>query len=103
MKDYSHLNPRNTPIVEVEWQDIVSVENYNDDEDSQSIEVISVGYLLEDTPTDVKIAGSYVWREERWSDKQSFPKTPPEVSVVKDQANAPERKLTEIGEEDVDS
>ena len=97
--DYSHLNPTNTPIVKVDWHDIVSVQNYNEDEGAQSIEVASVGWLLDDSPTAVTIASSYVWREERWSDQQTFPKAPPEITIIKDQAPRPPRELKEIGEE----
>ena len=85
--DYSHLTPNNTPIVQVNWHDIVTKENYNEDEETQAIEVASVGWLLEDTPTEIKIATTYVWREERWSDQCSFPKAPPEIVVIKDQVD----------------
>jgi len=96
--DYSHLTPTNTPIVRVDWHDIVSADNYNEDERAQSVEVASIGWLLEDAPTAVTIAGSYVWREERWSDQQTFPKAPPEITVIKDQAPPVKRDLTEIGD-----
>ena len=96
---YDHLTPMNTPIVRINWHDIVSVENYNEDENAQPIEVSSIGWLLEDSPTSITIAGTYVWREERWSDQQTLPKLPPEIEVIQDQAPAPKRKLKEIGEE----
>ncbi|MCK4500178.1 hypothetical protein KAU11_06745 [Candidatus Babeliales bacterium] len=84
--DYSHLTPTNTPIIQVNWWDIVKGDNYNEDDNVQTIEVISVGWLLEDSATEVKIASTYVWREERWSDQHAFTKSPPEIEPVKDQS-----------------
>ena len=53
--DYSHLTPTNTPIITVAWHDIVARDNYNEDEEAQTIEVTSVGWLLAETPTEIKI------------------------------------------------
>ena len=96
MADYSHLTPNNTPLVQVNWMDIVQGDNYNEDDDVQGIEVSTIGWLLDDNMQEVVIASTYVWREERWSDQHAFPKAEPEVVIVKDNAPAIERQLVDI-------
>ena len=90
---YEDLTPENTPIVRVNWSDIVTVDNWGeDDETVQPIESLTIGYLLEDTPTMVVVAASYDYRAERWGTKHAFPKTPPEIVVILDQVPAKERE-----------
>ena len=94
--NYDHLTPQNTALVIVAWLDIVKGDNYNEDEDVQTVEVSTAGWLLADNPKEVVIAGSYVWREERWADQHAFPKAEPEIEVVKDNCPRPERELVDI-------
>ena len=90
--DYSALHPGNTPIVKVQWQDIMFLDNWGDeDETVQPVESATVGYLLEDSPTLVVIASSYDYRAERWASIHAFPKSPPEIAVIKDQVEAIKR------------
>ncbi len=85
MPDYSGLKPHNTPIVTVHWSDIVSEDNWGqDDEVTQPIECVTVGWLLEETPTMIIVGSSYDFREDRWGSKHAFPKNPPEISTVKE-------------------
>ena len=86
--DYSALNPGNTPIIVVSWQDIVFNDVWGEDDDTvQPIESATVGYLLEDSPTVIVIASSYDFRAERWGSVHAFPKSPPEIVMIKDQVN----------------
>ena len=91
--DYSALHPGNTPIVKVQWSDILFMDNWGEDDESvQPVESATVGYLLEDSPTIVVVASSYDYREERWASIHAFPKAPPEIEVILDQVPTKERK-----------
>lgn len=91
--DYSALHPGNTPIVKVKWQDILFLDNWGEEDESvQPVESATVGYLLEDTPTTIVVASSFDYRNDRWSTIHAFPKSPPEIEVIIDQAPMEERK-----------
>ena len=62
----------------VAWYDIVATENWNDEEIPDYITVWTSGWLLEDTPQCLRIASSYNWEDEKWSDIHTFPKGLPE-------------------------
>jgi len=99
--DYEGMTPENTPIVRINWRDIVTVDNWGDDDEvAQPIECVTIGYLIGETATDITVAASYDYREERWGTKHSFPKTPPEMVMIKDQAPAVARELEEIWEKE---
>lgn len=91
MTDYSHLTPDNTPIVKVLWFDIVSVDNWNEDENAEIATITTIGWLLENNPKWVKVAGSYSWDDGSWSSQTVFPKGEPDVEIVVDQVGTIER------------
>lgn len=84
MSDYSHLTPQNAKIVTVDWEDIVFSDKWSgDEEDTQPVEVITLGWLLEETPTMLVVAGSYNYREEQWATVHSFSKKAPAITVIR--------------------
>ena len=82
MSDFSGMTPSNTDIVVVEWEDIQSADNWNDDEVPETYGAKSVGWLLEDSAKHVILATSYSDDDERWSGYLTIPKLPPTVVVV---------------------
>ena len=96
--DYSNLKPDNTPIVVIGWSDIVFDDQWeeNPEDAVQPVESVTVGYLLEDSATMVVVASSYDYRADRWASIHAFPKRIPDVTIIKDQAPAVARHLTDI-------
>jgi len=89
---YDHLTPQTTPIVEIRWEDIYFDDAWNDDGDMvQPKESVTVGYLLEDSPTKVVVASSYCYKDEQWATIHAIPKAQPEVLVVHDRVPEKER------------
>ena len=82
MADYSHLSPENTDVVIVNWPDIQTVANWNEDEEPDIVTVSTLGWILEDDPKWIKVAGSYSWEAEQWSDIHSFPRHAPGIVVI---------------------
>jgi hypothetical protein len=84
---YDHLEPKDCRIVKVEWRDIIFNDAWNDDSpDLDTPDGVQLGYLLEDGPHDVVIAGGYNYTDEKWCTIHAFPKTPPEVIPVVQEA-----------------
>ena len=77
------MNPNTAKLVRVNWHDYISVSNWNDeDDDIRPPAISSIGYLIEETPTEIIVATSYNWDDDRWSDFTAFPKTPPEIQEI---------------------
>ena len=85
---YDHLNPSNTPIVEIRWEDIYFDDSWDEDSDGmvQPKECITVGYLLEDSPTKVVVGSTYDFNGEKWATIHAIPRVSPEAAAVKDQS-----------------
>ena len=81
MSDYdANLNPKNTPKVLIEWEDIHYGDRWNDDDEVQPVESLSLGWLLEETEAMIVVASSYAWREQHWGGLTAFSKIPPRVT-----------------------
>jgi hypothetical protein len=77
--------PALADLVEIRWSDIVTDDAWGDDEGPlHPVESLTVGYLLEETPTMIVIASSYDFRAETWGTKHSFPKNPPEITTIRE-------------------
>ena len=74
--------PSECRIVKVSWEDIVSVSNWNDDEDIGTRTCLTIGWLLEESETRIVLATSYDYEEERWADFTVLPKIGPSVEGV---------------------
>jgi len=85
MTDYSDKTPGNTPIVCVDWSDIVGPEEWNDEGGGQIWDFVAVGWLLEDSEKQIVIAGFYSHDTQEWKSKHAFPKLPPQIIAVRDQ------------------
>lgn len=79
MSDWDSLCPADCPVVRVEWVDITEYSQWNEDEDVQTTDVVTVGWLLEDSTQRVVVAGTYSYTDEKWASVVAFPKHPPEV------------------------
>lgn len=82
MNNYDHLTPLNTRPVLVRWEDIVAADNWNEDDILQPIEVVTLGWLLEDSPTQMVIASTYNYKEEQWATLHALPKVMPTVEDI---------------------
>jgi len=79
------MNPNNTPLVRVDWEDICMVDNWGPEEEEVSTkESYLVGHLLADTPASLIIGSSYDWQEETWGTLHAIPKMPPLVTVIRE-------------------
>ena len=77
------LTPDSAPLVLVEWSDFTAVDNWNAIEPVQDCQLVSVGWLLEDTPIRIVIARDYDYIEDRFSSFLVLPKRTPEVRKLK--------------------
>ncbi len=69
----------------VKWEDIYTCDNWGEgDETVQPVECMTVGFLLEETKSMVVIGSSYDYRSERFGTIHAFPKTKPEVILIKE-------------------
>jgi len=83
MTDYSHLTPENAPLIIVDWEDIYFSDNWDEDgEIVQPRESKTVAYLLEDSESQLVIASSYSWRDDRWATVHAIPKMPPKYITL---------------------
>jgi len=82
MSSWDHLTPADCPVVRVDWVDITEYSQWNSEEDVQTTDVVTVGWLLEDSPQQVVVAGSYSYTDDAWASVVTFPKTPPEVTTL---------------------
>ena len=80
---YNTLDPNCVRLVRVDWEDIVFMDNWNDDETVQPQESTTVGYLLDETPTMIVIGGSYNWRDATWGTIHAISKAKPRITVLK--------------------
>ena len=78
------LTPETAKLVRINWQDILFEDSWNDDQEPvQPVECMTVGFLIEDTPTMITVAGSYDYRAEQWATIHSFPKGKPTKEELK--------------------
>jgi len=93
---YDHLTPAQCPVVKVDWADITEFPQWNDREDVQTTDVVTTGWLLEDSPKWIVVASSYSYTDETWASVCIFPTQMPAVTylgpapVVDDGDDSPE-------------
>lgn len=77
------LTPETARLVVVAWEDIVQYQDWNEwSESHDTLTVKTVGWLIEETPRKIVVAGSYNYADEQWADLHAFPKMPPELFHV---------------------
>jgi len=77
------LTPNDCQLVEVEWEDITGLDNWNDDDGPfQPTSIVSVGWLLEDNVKWLTIATSYDHTNSKWASITVIPKLPPVVKPL---------------------
>ena len=77
------MNPNNTPIVRIDWEDIAMEDNWGpEDEGVGTKECYLLGHLLVDTPAYVIIGSAYDWQEGTWGTLHALPKLPPVITVL---------------------
>lgn len=83
MSDAESLSPRECRLVEVEWEDITGLDNWNEDDGPfQPTSIVSVGWLLEDNAKWLTIATSYDHTNSKWASITVIPKLPPVVKFL---------------------
>jgi hypothetical protein len=82
MSNYDHLTPSNARPVIARWEDIMFSDNWNEDEMSQVIECVTMGWLLEETATQMIVASSYNWKDGEWATIHALPKVTPTVEEI---------------------
>jgi hypothetical protein len=71
--DYT-TTPESAPFVQVEWEDITFVDNWNEDvEEFNTLTCSHFGFLLEKGPRKVVIAHGYDWDSGKWVSIHTFP------------------------------
>ena len=79
------LTPQTATLVQVDWSDIVADDNWDGGEGLiQPVEAVTVGWLIDESPTMVTIASSYDYRAQQWASLHTFPKTPPQITKIKE-------------------
>lgn len=77
------LTPTTAKIVFVEWEDIQSHEDWNEESDGNTTcSLKSIGWLIEDDDRKLVIAATYDHENERWANKFAIGKLPPEVTAL---------------------
>ena len=79
---FDDLTPKTAPIVLVDWADITTISNWNSIDEVTDTDLLSVGFLLEESPQRIVIASSYDYSEDRWADFTVFPKKQQEISRI---------------------
>ena len=77
-----NLDPMTAPVVRIDWEDIVFMDNWNEDETVQPQESTTVGYLLEETPTMYVVASSYNWRDRQWGTVHAISRAAPTMKEI---------------------
>ena len=74
------LTPSTAPFVTIEWEDIQSIEDWNEDSEvDDTCSLVTRGWLIEDTPKKYVIAGTYDYNNEKWAMKFAISKMHPIV------------------------
>jgi hypothetical protein len=80
MTPSEELTPSTARFVTIEWEDIQSIEDWNDDtEINDTCSLVTRGWLIEDTPKKYVIAGTYDYTNEKWAMKFAISKMQPIV------------------------
>ncbi len=85
MSDGDGKTPANTSMIQVEWEDITGLDNWNEDDGPfQPTSIVSVGWLLEDNVKWMTIARDYDHTNSKWAAVVVIPKLPPVVEVIRE-------------------
>jgi hypothetical protein len=77
------LTPSTANIVYVEWEDIQSHEDWNEESEANTTCTLkSIGWLIEDDDRKLVIASTYDHENERWANKFAIGKLPPVVTEL---------------------
>jgi hypothetical protein len=75
------LTPSTAQAVFVEWEDIQSHEDWNDESEANTTcSLKSMGWLIEDDDRKIVIAMTYDYENERWANKFAIGKLPPVIT-----------------------
>jgi hypothetical protein len=77
------LTPSTANIVYVEWEDIQSHEDWNEESEANTTCTLkSIGWLIEDDDRKLVIASTYDHENERWANKFAIGKLPPVITEL---------------------
>jgi hypothetical protein len=77
------ITPSTAVKVLVEWEDITSMENWNENDGPfQPTSILSIGWLIEDNSKWMTIARDYDHTNSKWADIVIIPKLPPVVTPL---------------------
>ena len=81
---YEGKTPENSELVTVTWEDILTEDNWGIEEATvQPVECITVGWLLQDTPSMIVVGSSFDYRAGTFGTIHAFPKVEPKITVIK--------------------